>query len=333
MSCFGNFALSSSFRRINPCRTSLQSDLRANMSTKMQSPTLHPELASVLQDIRVTRNFNAKQWIHEKCTLFNNYMQSNGLKGAVLNLSGGVDSAVTLGLLKHASRMPFSPLRRILAVAQPIHSSSWAFNRAKEAADVFETELVTIDQTEIYDRLKALIDYKVGNGPGNAFVGGQLRSYMRTPAVYYVAQLLSTNESTPAVVMGTGNKDEDGYLAYFCKAGDGVVDVQLISDLHKSEVFHVGAVLGVPNSILSAAPSADLWNGQTDEDELGFSYDFIELWTTFIEFDSEKQNRIRNKLSDDAKQQLKQWGDKAMEVHRRNKHKIDSPHNIISSKL
>ena len=73
--------------------------------------------------------------------------------------------------------------------------------------------------------------------------------------------------------------DEDGYLAYFCKAGDGVVDVQLIADLHKSEVFKVGAAVGVPASTLEAAPSADLWDGQTDEDELGFSYEFVELLT------------------------------------------------------
>eukprot|EP00957_Ditylum_brightwellii_P197159 15021551-Ditylum_brightwellii.AAC.1 len=79
--------------------------------------------------------------------------------------------------------------------------------------------------------------------------------------------------------MGTGNQDEDGYLAYFCKAGDGVVDVQLISDLHKSEVYTVSKALGVPEATVVAPPSADLWDGQTDEDELGFTYDFIELFT------------------------------------------------------
>lgn len=68
---------------------------------------------------------------------------------------------------------------------------------------------------------------------------------MRAPAVYYVAQLLS-QEGNAAVVMGTGNKDEDYYLGYFCKAGDGVVDVSLISDLHKSEVFQVAKFLHVP---------------------------------------------------------------------------------------
>ena len=153
------------------------------------------------------------------------------------------------------------------------------------------------------------------------------RSYMRTPAAYYVAQLLSST-GIPTIVMGTGNKDEDGYLAYFCKAGDGVVDVQLIADLHKSEVFKVGELVGVPQSILSAAPSADLWDGQTDEEELGFTYDFIELWTSFLEFDEYKQKQIKNSLSDDALKQFEEWSNLAIRIHKRNAHKLDSPKNI-----
>ena len=106
------------------------------------------------------------------------------------------------------------------------------------------------------------------------FANGQLKSYMRTPINYYTAQLLSA-KGYPAIVLGTGNKDEDLYLCYFCKAGDGVVDVQLISDLHKSEVFQVGRLLGVPHHILEAPPSADLWEGQTDENELGEFFIFL----------------------------------------------------------
>ena len=66
----------------------------------------------------------------------------------------------------------------------------------------------------------------------------------------------------PSIVLGTGNYDEDGYLRYFCKAGDGTVDVQLIADLHKSQVFEVARELGVPKSIIAAPPTADLWEGQ-----------------------------------------------------------------------
>merc|ERR1711920_572845 len=175
--------------------------------------------------------------------------------------------------------------------------------------------------------LKKLIDGKVG-ADGNAFASGQLRSYMRTPAVYYVAQLLSS-QGTPTIVMGTGNKDEDGYLAYFCKAGDGVVDVQLISDLHKREVFKVGVEIGVPQATIQAAPSADLWDGQTDEEELGFTYDFIELFTgAYLSLSECDKASFRNSLSSDAKTQFNDWGARAEAVHCRNKHKISGVCNL-----
>merc|ERR1711982_45345 len=134
---------------------------------------------------------------------------------------------------------------------------------------------------------------------GNKFSTGQLKSYQRTPVGYYTAQLL-TQQGFPCIVLGTGNYDEDGYLCYFCKAGDGIADVQLIADLHKSEVFTVGHHLKVPGEILNAAPSADLWDGQTDKDELGISYDFVELFTEYLRLSAEEQEKIKSECSEEA---------------------------------
>jgi NAD+ synthase (glutamine-hydrolysing) len=128
--------------------------------------------------------------------------------------------------------------------------------------------------------------------------------------------------------MGTGNRDEDGYLLYYCKAGDGVVDVQLIADLHKSEVFAVGRHLGVPASILEAPPSADLWDGQTDEDELGFTYDFIELYQHYLELSEADRAAFVGRLSAEGKLQFETDAAKAVAVHNRNAHKLNSPLNI-----
>ena len=130
-------------------------------------------------------------------------------------------------------------------------------------------------------------------------------------------------------MLGTGNHDEDGYLGYFCKAGDGVVDVQLISDLHKSEVFKVGAELGVPESILRSPPSADLWDGQTDEEELGVSYDFVELYTGWYLRQSEEDQKAFVESMDE--ETLKEWNhykDICETVHRRNAHKLNGPMNL-----
>lgn len=173
---------------------------------------------------------------------------------------------------------------------------------------------------------------------GKDFASGQLRSYMvvngflndlqRTPVGYYVAQLLG-QAGTPCVVMGTGNRDEDGYLGYFCKAGDGVVDVQLIADLHKSEVFKVGAVLGVPSCILNSPPSADLWEGQTDEDELGVTYDFVELYTGwFMKLDEKEQKEWLESLDEKTRKEWDRSSTICETVHRRNAHKLNGPKNL-----
>eukprot|EP00656_Telonema_subtile_P007746 TRINITY_DN13632_c0_g1_i1.p2 TRINITY_DN13632_c0_g1~~TRINITY_DN13632_c0_g1_i1.p2 ORF type:complete len:152 (-),score=45.73 TRINITY_DN13632_c0_g1_i1:63-518(-) len=151
---------------------------------------------------------------------------------------------------------------------------------------------------------------------------------MRTPVGYYVAQLYS-QEGNPAIVMGTGNQDEDGYLAYFCKAGDGVVDVQMISDLHKNEVYVVAKHLGVPDATVVAAPSADLWDGQTDEEELGFTYDFIELFTgLYLPMDEAGQVAFVAGLGEEAKAQFEAWSVEAVKVHKRNAHKIAGVQNL-----
>ena len=304
----------------------LASALRPLLLTRKHSQ--HPELQAHLAKYRSTvRKFDPAAWVELKCTMFNEYMRSCGLKACVISLSGGVDSAVTCALMKHAASMPGSPIKKVLGVAQPIHSSGWALGRANECGKALGVEVVSVDQTALHDQLRGLIDEKVGI-KGEPFATGQLRSYQRTPVGYYVAQLLSQS-GMPCVVMGTGNQDEDGYLAYFCKAGDGVVDVQLIADLHKSEVFRVGHLLGVPRSILVAAPSADLWDGQTDEDELGFTYDFIELFTgIYLAMGPTAQIKFRDSLGADAKKQFDEWAAVCEGVHRRNAHKLDSPKNL-----
>jgi NAD+ synthase (glutamine-hydrolysing) len=177
----------------------------------------------------------------------------------------------------------------------------------------------------VYDSLHALVDGAL-KSEGSQFSRGQLRSYMRTPVNYYVAQVIS--QTDPCVVLGTGNKDEDGFLGYFCKAGDGVVDVQLIADLHKSEVFAVAKHLGVPDSIVVAPPSADLWPGQTDENEMGFSYDFVELFTTMREKPEPDVAAWLDSIAPEARAYYEDKGARANAIHARNAHKFHFPVNI-----
>jgi len=288
---------------------------------------LHPELVARLVAYRDQRAFDPKKWIDRKTDIFNDYMKKFGLSACVTSVSGGVDSAVTIALCAFAKKKPGSAVKRVVGLCQPIHSSGWALERGQENIKSCDAELVIVDQSKLHSELSSLVETAAGIA-GKAFARGQLRSYMRTPTAYYTAQLIS-QAGDPCVVMGTGNMDEDRYLAYFCKAGDGVVDIQLISDLHKSEVFKVGAELGVPKATIEAAPSADLWAGQTDEEELGFTYDFIELFTgAYLPLNDEDKASFRNSLASDARKQFDSWGAKAEAVHLRNKHKITGVRNL-----
>ena len=288
---------------------------------------MNAELKAKLEIYRSERNFDSSAWIDAKCRKLNDYMRRFGLKTCVTSISGGIDSACILALCGHAQKMEGSPIAHNVGVCQPIHSSAWALERGRENIKAAGAVEVVVDQTEQHTRLQQLVDSAVGI-KGGAFAAGQLRSYMRTPVGYYVAQLYS-QQGSPAIVMGTGNMDEDGYLAYFCKAGDGVVDVQLISDLHKSEVFKIAKELGVPTNTIVAPPSADLWQGQTDEDELGFTYDFVELFTGYyLKLDEERKAQFVQSLSAEAKEEFEQHAKAAEGVHRRNKHKIDGIQNL-----
>lgn len=280
-----------------------------------------------LQNYRNSRNFNCELWVNTKIEKFNNYLGNHSLSGAVLSVSGGVDSALTLALLKKVTELPNSNLKKIWAISQPIHSSDWALNRARELCQKMDVDLKVIDQTETFDKLTEIVSQATRVSP-NKFSGGQMRSYMRTPINYYCAQLL-TQDGYPAVVMGTGNMDEDGYLAYFCKAGDGVVDVQLIADLHKSEVFKCAEYLGVPSSIVEAKPSADLWEDQEDEKELGFTYDFIEFYTgSYLKLSEDEKKMFLDNLDNDSHKEFLDFEEKCVAVHNRNKHKIGGVVNL-----
>jgi NAD+ synthase (glutamine-hydrolysing) len=276
-----------------------------------------------LQAYREKKAFQPTLWIENKCKAFNAYLGEHGLSGAVLSVSGGIDSAVTLALLKTTMTMPNSNLKRITVLNQPIYSSNWALDRSVELCNTFQVDLKVIDQTHIHEQLTNMFAAE-----GNEFSKGQLRSYLRTPANYYAAQLLS-QEGFPALVVGTGNKDEDGYLAYFCKYGDGAVDIQLISDLHKSEVFVVGRELGVPNSILEASPSADLWDGHTDEEEMGVPYDFVEFLTGYY-FALTKLEKLNFKfsLTPESQTEFEIFKGRCQAIHQKNAHKLKGVINL-----
>ena len=103
----------------------------------------------------------------------------------------------------------------------------------------------------------------------NKLAIGNLKARIRMSIIYYYAN------ANNYLVCGTGNKSEL-LIGYFTKYGDGACDIEPIGDLYKTEVYKLSQHLDVPKEILEKPPRAGLWNNQTDEDELGMSYDLID---------------------------------------------------------
>lgn len=295
--------------------------------TDSSSNVMPSRLQLYLKRYRTERGFNPETKANEICKKLSDYMAKFGLTGCVISVSGGIDSAVTYALAKLTQKTYPDIVKRVVPLAQPIHSSDWALNRANELCSIFGDKPFIIDQTGIFDSLTSQVEEQTGL-PGNDFSRGQMRSYMRTPVNYFVTQLLSQN-GYPSIVLGTGNLDEDMYLKYFCKPGDGTVDVQFIYDCHKSEVFQLAKYLGVPDSIVNAKPSADLWDGQEDENELNVSYDFIELYTGhYLGLSDEGKKDFVDSLDDVEKIYFIEKSQICDDVHRRNNHKLSCAINI-----
>ncbi len=179
-------------------------------------------------------------------------VRKTGLNSVVLGLSGGIDSAV-VAVLAHRA---FGD--NLLCVKMPSHySSQSSLDDADELVDKFKMRAVTRDITPL---LKA---YE--NSAMSSLRKGNFSARMR------MATLFDVSAEEGALVLGTSNKSEL-MLGYGTLFGDLASALNPIGDLYKSEVFELARYLGVPDSIINKPPSADLWEGQSDEAELGYSY-------------------------------------------------------------
>lgn len=180
-----------------------------------------------------------------------------GLKKAVLGLSGGVDSAIVAVLAKEAFG---SDLLTVMMPSQ--FSSDSSIEDAKELCEKFniEYELISIEP---------MLNGYFNGAFTNTLRVGNFSARARMNVLYDISA------RDGALVIGTSNKSEL-LLGYGTLYGDLASALNPIGDLYKSEVFEFADFLGVCNSILSKPPSADLWEGQSDEIELGFSYNKID---------------------------------------------------------
>lgn len=208
------------------------------------------------------------------------YATNANVKGFVVGISGGIDSAVTSTLCAETGL-------KTLCVELPIHQAESQVNRANEHIKQLKERYSNVDEVEVnltstFENFKNVVPATESNAKTDLALANT-RARLRMTTLYYFAGLHGL------LVAGTGNKVEDFGVGFYTKYGDGGVDLSPIADLVKSEVFDLAAHLNVPNSIQKAQPTDGLFgDSRTDEDQIGASYDELE-WAMKMQ-DLEKTN-------------------------------------------
>jgi NAD+ synthase len=187
------------------------------------------------------------------------------LKGVIFGMSGGVDCCVTARLCQagevdmHLVLMPYGD--------DMVRTQS--FTHAMELIDKFGMSYHVFD---IRPAVDALVSDRLATGNTDVeFSHANLRPRIRMTYLYQLAQM------SQRLVCGTSNLSERT-VGYFTKWGDGACDLNPMANLTKREVYVLAHYLAIPESIIQKKPSADLWEGQTDEDELGMTYRQIDAF-------------------------------------------------------
>ena len=293
--------------------------------------TLRKEILQTLEIIRARRGFKALDYIKAKSSLLIEYLTNNNLKACVIGISGGIDSALALGIIVHAYRQKDSPLKKVLPICLPIYTKgatnqSQALSQGIELAKYLDIDLSLLDLTKATELIKSSFHDEPSIDNHDAWAEGQLASYIRTPALYYISSLLS-QKNLPSIVIGTTNRDEGAYLGFFGKASDAMVDIQIISDIHKSEVIRAAQFLKIPENIIKAIPSGDTYDGRCDEEIFGTSYDFVELYLSMRCVEEEEKKCLTQEWNEVDFQQYNELGCRLEKLHQYNAHKykVGSP--------
>ncbi|HEY61378.1 MAG TPA: NAD+ synthase [Anaerolineae bacterium] len=178
-----------------------------------------------------------------------------GFSHAVIGLSGGVDSSLSCFLTAKALGA-----ENVLAVRMPYRTSSQdSLEHAQKVIDILGIQSITLPITEMVEPLFARFPDMGDVRRGNAMARARMIILYDQSAAFH------------GLVVGTGNKTEI-LLGYTTLYGDSACAINPIGDLYKTQVRQLARAIGVPEVIIDKPPSADLWAGQTDEDELGFTY-------------------------------------------------------------
>jgi len=210
---------------------------------------------------------NLVEWLRDS-------VKEANCKGIVYGLSGGVDSAVIAAL----SKLAFGD--ESLAIIMPINSSFEDEIDAKLVIDKFNLNAIKVDLSRTYSEFVEVVE----KGDNN-MAYANVKPRLRMTTLYYYAQLKGY------LVVGTSNKSEFT-VGYFTKYGDSGSDLMPLVDFTKKEIFELARYLEIPDKIIQKPPSAGLFEDQTDEDEMGFTYNDLEKYINNEKIDERIEEKI-----------------------------------------
>ena len=207
-----------------------------------------------------------RNWQEEKekrVAFIREMLRSSGAKGIVFGNSGGKDSALVAALSKAATD-------NVLGVMMPCASKrnyGEDLEDAKKVAAKYGISTIVVDLTKVREDLVSAVELPLTTKAATSNIAPRLR----------MTTLYAIGAEKGYLVAGTGNKSER-YMGYFTKYGDGGCDFNPIADLTATEIFDFLRYLGAPEHVIEKAPSAGLFEGQTDEAEMGVTYAEIDAF-------------------------------------------------------
>jgi len=200
-------------------------------------------------------DLNLKDVHNELVKFLRENFKKAGFSKAVLGLSGGIDSALVAYLLRDALGK-----ENVLAIMMPYKSSNPdSLNHAKLVVEDLKINAKTIEITNMIDAY-----FKNEKEASSLRMGNKM-------ARERMSILFDYSSKENALVVGTSNKTEI-YLGYSTQFGDSACALNPIGDLYKTNIWDLSRYLKIPNELIEKKPSADLWEGQTDEQEMGLTY-------------------------------------------------------------
>ncbi|MFA5421285.1 MAG: NAD(+) synthase [Bacilli bacterium] len=217
-------------------------------------------------------------YLSEIETFLQQYLRDAHASSYVLGVSGGIDSALAASLARRAVGK-----EHLLALLMPIDSDASDLKDGLELCQKLDIAYRVIDLSDVYHSL--ISKFKFADDASGKMACNNTKVRLRMVTLYAFAQ------SRGSLVLGTDNADEI-HVGYFTKYGDGAADLAPIAELTKGEVYEASRLLGVPTSIIERVPTAGLFAGQTDEGELGITYEQLDCYLLGRPVDGKVAERI-----------------------------------------